>query len=253
MVSPRLPGVHPARGALGSVGPVRPSSHPEEPAVTVRAVLLDVNETLFSLSAVRERFERTGLGADHLPGWFAAVLRDGFAVAAADGFALFPDIARFHLERLARAEGHDDPAAAADEVIGGFEHVEAHDDTVAGLRALKDAGHVVATFTNGTVPVTRDFLERVGATDLVDHLLDVTGPELWKPHAAAYRWACDAIGVRTREAAMVAVHPWDIQGAERAGMTGCWLDRSGDGTWPPFLPSPSVTVHRLDEVAGALA
>lgn len=221
--------------------------------MSVRVVLLDVNETLFSLSAVQERFARTGLGAERLPGWFAGVLRDGFAVAAAAGFALFPEIAQVHLEALAREQGLDDPSAVASEVLGGFEEVEPHEDTLAGLRSLQEAGHRVATFTNGTTAITRTFLERIGAADLVDHVLDVTGPQLWKPHPAAYRWACDAVGVRTKEAAMVAVHPWDIQGAQRAGMTGCWVDRSGDTAWPSFLPEPSVSVRRLDEVAGALA
>lgn len=221
--------------------------------MAIRAVVLDVNETLFSLSAVRDRFERTGLGAEHLPLWFAEVLRDGFGVAAADGFATFPDIARHHLESLARSQGIEDAGAVADEVLAGFQEVTPQDDTLEGLAALREAGHVVATFTNGTVEVTRTFLEEHGATDLVDHVLDVSGPELWKPHAAAYRWACDTIGVRTREAAMVAVHPWDIHGAQRAGMTGVWLDRAGAGNWPAFLPPPDLTVVRLADVPGRLA
>lgn len=221
--------------------------------MTVRAVLLDVNETLFSLSAVEERFDRVGLGREHLPLWFAEVLRDGFALAAADAFATFPDLGRHHLEELARSQGIADAGAVADEVLAGFGEVLPHEDTLSGLTALREAGVVVATFTNGTVAVTRDFLEEIGATALVDHVLDVSGPALWKPHAAAYRWACDTVGVRTKEAAMVAVHPWDVQGAQRAGMTGCWLDRTGEGTWPPFLPEPTVTASALSEVPGRLA
>lgn len=220
--------------------------------MAVRAVVLDVNETLFSLEAVRDRFERAGLGAEHLPLWFAEVLRDGFAVAASDGFATFPDIARHHLRVLARSQGVADADGVADEVIAGFGEVTGHEDTLAGLTALQDAGYLVATFTNGTAEVTRGFLEELGASDLVQHVLDVSGPELWKPHAAAYRWACDTIGVRTREAAMVAVHPWDVQGAQRAGMTGCWLDRAGTGDWPAFLPPPDTTVARLPDVPAAL-
>lgn len=216
--------------------------------MAIRAVVLDVNETLFSLSAVHDRFERVGLGAEHLPLWFAEVLRDGFAVAAADGFATFPDIARHHLESLARSQGIADAAGVAEEVLAGFGEVVAHPDTLPGLTALRDAGLLVATFTNGSAEVTRNFLEELGALDLVQHLLDVSGPGLWKPHAAAYRWACDRIGVRTREAALVSVHPWDVAGAEHAGLTGCWLDRTGDGTWPAFLPDPAVSVGRLDEV-----
>lgn len=221
--------------------------------MAIRAVVLDVNETLFSLSAVHDRFERVGLGAEHVPLWFAEVLRDGFAVAAADGFATFPDIARHHLLTLARSQGIEDGGSVADEVIAGFGEVVAHEDTLEGLAALHDAGYIVATFTNGTAEVTRSFLDEVGATDLVQHVLDVSGPEVWKPHPAAYRWACDTIGVRPKEAALVAVHPWDVAGAQRVGMTGCWLDRAGGDPWPSFLRGPDATVGRLPEVPARLA
>lgn len=221
--------------------------------MAVRAVLLDVNETLFSLSAVRDRLERSGLGAEHLPTWFAEVLRDGFAAAAAGGFAAFPDIARYHLEERARHDGIDDTRRLADEILEGFEEVEAHGDLADGLRGLREAGLVVATFTNGTAGITRRFLEEAGLTDEVDHVLDVVDPQVWKPQAAAYRWACDRIGVRRGEAALVAVHPWDVQGAQRAGLTGCWVDRAGDTPWPPFFAEPDHTVTRLTDVAGVLA
>jgi 2-haloacid dehalogenase len=221
--------------------------------VAVRAVLLDVNETLFSLDAVRDRLERAGIGAEELPAWFAQVLRDGFAAAAADAFAAFPEIARYHLQELARRDAIEDPDWVAGEVLEGFTEVEPHEDVQDGLAALADAGLVIATFTNGSVEITRRFLEEFGLTDHVDHLLDVTGPQVWKPHASAYRWACDRIGVRAGEAALVAVHPWDVQGAQHAGLTGCWLDRAGDTPWPPFFAAPDVTVDRLGDVAAELA
>lgn len=220
--------------------------------MTIRAVVFDVNQTLFSLDAVRDRFERTGLGGEALEAWFATVLRDGFALAASDGFATFRDIAGFHLRRLARARDLPDPQQVADEVIDGFGEVTAHPDVADGMRALRDAGLTLATFTNGTSGVTRSFLERTGIDGLVQEVLDVAGPERWKPRLDAYRWACDRIGVRPKEAAMVAVHPWDIQGARTAGMTGVLLDREG-GDYPDFMAAPDITITTLTELAAHLA
>lgn len=217
----------------------------------IRAIVFDVNETLFSLAPLRERFDRTGLGAEAVERWFAEVLRDGFAVAAADDFVAFPDLARHHLHHLARLRGFDDPERIADEVLAGFDEVTAHDDVIDGMQALSDAGYRLATFTNGTADITRGFLERTGIVELVDEVLDVTGPERWKPRRDAYRWACDRVGVRAKEAAMVAVHPWDVQGAQRAGMTGCYLDRAGE-PFPGFLAAPDVTVAAITELPTAL-
>lgn len=223
----------------------------EEVTVAIQAVVFDVNETLFSLAPIRERFDRTGLGAENVERWFAEVLRDGFAVAAADGFVTFPALATYHLRHLAALHGFEDPERIAEEVMHGFEEVEAHHDIVEGMTALKEAGLRLATFTNGTVGVTRDFLERTGIEDLVDEVLDVTGPERWKPRPDAYRWACDTVGVRPKEAAMVAVHPWDVHGAQQAGLTGCYLDRDDD-PWPDFLAPPDLTIRDLTQLAGRL-
>ncbi len=46
-----------------------------------RAVAFDVNETLTDLAPLAEVFERLGVGKDALAWWFAALVRDGFALA----------------------------------------------------------------------------------------------------------------------------------------------------------------------------
>ncbi len=143
--------------------------------MTIQAVVFDVNETLFPLTPLRDRFDRTGLGSESVERWFAEILRDGFAVAAADGFVPFPAVARHHLLHLARQRGFTDAERVADEVLGGFEEVGAHHDVIDGMRSLREAGYRLATFTNGTVEVTRGFLERTGIEDLVDEVLDVSG------------------------------------------------------------------------------
>ncbi|MFF3256249.1 hypothetical protein ACFYWP_35830 [Actinacidiphila glaucinigra] len=51
----------------------------------VRVIVFDVNETLSDLTPLGGRFEDIGVSQDVLPTWFAAVLRDGFALTAAGG------------------------------------------------------------------------------------------------------------------------------------------------------------------------
>jgi 2-haloacid dehalogenase len=60
---------------------------------TVTGELLDVNETLFALSGLAPAFEAAGVPVERMPLWFARVLRDGFALAAAGGFAPFAEVA----------------------------------------------------------------------------------------------------------------------------------------------------------------
>jgi 2-haloacid dehalogenase len=50
---------------------------------------------------------------------------------------------------------------------------------------------------------------------------------------------------------LVAVHPWDIDGAHRAGMRTAWLNREG-APYPAVHTSPEITVNSLPELAEAL-
>ncbi len=217
----------------------------------VTHVLLDVNETLFALGSVRRHFEDAGLYAQQVPRWFATVLRDGFAAASAGRFAAFPDIAAHHARELARAADLDDPDAVAEEVIAAFEEVTPHPDVAEALTSLASDGVTVATFTNGTTAVTEQFLERAGLSDQVAATLDVSGAGVWKPHPDAYRYALAELGADAETTAMVAVHPWDVQGGVEAGLVGAWVNREGT-TYPGYFAEPTVEGPDLVAVASRL-
>jgi 2-haloacid dehalogenase len=51
---------------------------------------------------------------------------------------------------------------------------------------------------------------------------------------------------------LVAVHPWDIHGAAKAGLKTAWLNRAG-ADYPSYFQSPDVTVGALTELPAALA
>ncbi|MBW3562587.1 MAG: haloacid dehalogenase type II [Actinobacteria bacterium] len=209
----------------------------------VGLVLLDVNGTLFSLDAVADRLTEVGLDGA-LDGWFARILRDGFAAAAAGTFAAFPDLAR-HLRVLFDDDGQQDTDGKADRVIDGFTQVTAHEDVEPGLRRLRDAGVTVATMTNGTVEITRDFLHREGLDGLVDVTYDAEMAGRWKPAADAYQHVLNAHDVQAGDAALVAVHPWDVHGAIQTGLVGAWVDRAGE-PYPHPLAQPDVEAGSFD-------
>lgn len=216
----------------------------------VGTAVLDVNETLFSLEPIAARLEEVGLEG-RLEMWFARILRDGFAAAAAGTFASFADLARHHLVVL--LEHQEEPAGTdrLDHVIDGFTHVTAHPDVEAGLRRLHDAGTQVVTMTNGTASITHSFLEREGLGDLVDTVFDVNEAGRWKPAPQAYQHVLERCGAAADDAALVAVHPWDVLGAQAAGMLGVWVDRAGD-PYPDAYPAPGLRCASFTEAAQRL-
>lgn len=213
-------------------------------------VVLDVNETLSDLEPLRAGFTGVGAPAHLLDTWFAATLRDGFALAAAGSARTFPEVGAAVLTGLLTGlEGLTVPVdQAVATVLAGMKGLAVHPDVPSGLRVLAAAGVRVVTLTNGSLPQTETLLERAGVAGLVERRLSVDDAGRWKPHPDAYRYAAQQCGVPLERCAMVAVHPWDLHGARAVGMTTGWVNRRGT-PWPAVFTAPDVTGSTLGEVA----
>ena len=205
--------------------------------------VFDVNETLSDLAPMGTRFAEVGLPPTAAQLWFAALLRDGIGVAAAGGLVRFADAARGVLAPM--LPGDPD---AVEHVMAGFQELPVHPDVPDGVRALRAAGHRLATLSNGAAQVAAGLLGRAGVRDQFEALLSVEDAGAWKPARAAYLYAADRLRVRPAEATLVAVHPWDIDGAARAGLRTAWINRSGVD-YPAHLTSPERTVRTVGELA----
>jgi 2-haloacid dehalogenase len=217
----------------------------------VRLVLLDVNETLFSLEPLADRLGEVGLPGQ-LELWFTRILRDGFAAAAAGGFARFEDLATHHLLDLLRRRDLPPSEAAVRRVLSGFDQVVAHPDVPAALGALRDAGVPAVALTNGSAATTRAFLERTGLTELVAAVHDVGEIGRWKPAPEPYRTVLRRLDVDPSAAALLAVHPWDVHGARSAGLLGGWLDREDTNSFPPSFGTFDLRATDLGDLVRQL-
>jgi 2-haloacid dehalogenase len=209
-------------------------------------VIFDVNETLSDLSPLAARFEDVGAPRELLATWFAATLRDGIALAASGSYADFRDVGRANLLQLLPT------LEAAEHVLDGFTVLPVHPDVPEGLRILREAGIRIATLTNGTTQIARGLLARAGLEALVERNLDVSEVQRWKPAPDPYLYACRELGVEPAQAVLVAVHPWDVHGARRAGLHGAWLDRQGL-PYPEVFEPPDWSGRDLPSVARAVA
>jgi 2-haloacid dehalogenase len=216
-------------------------------------VVFDVNETLTDMSPLRQRLVEVGASGALFDTWFAATLRDGFAVTAAGGYAAFGDIARHTLTGLLAdlPNGPAEPGPAAEQVLAGLPGLDVHPDVPDGLRILHGAGVRLVTLTNGATEMSEGSFARAGLTDLFEARLSVAEPGRWKPAPESYGYACDRVGEPPARVALVAVHPWDVDGAARAGLAGAWLNRGQVG-YPPYLTAPAVEAPTLTELAQLL-
>ncbi len=215
-------------------------------------LVFDVNETLSDMSPMGQRFEDVGAPAHLAKTWFAGLLRDGFALTAVNASEPF---ARLAAEAL-RTSLHGlslkrEPEEAVEHIMAGFAGLGVHADVPDGIRALSGLGIRLVTLSNGAASVAAGLFDRAGIRDNFEALLSVEQAGTWKPVAGAYAYALEQCGVDPMDAMLVAVHPWDIDGAARAGLATAWIDRAG-GPYPGYFKTPDLAPQSLVELANQL-
>jgi 2-haloacid dehalogenase len=218
----------------------------------IQVVVFDVNETLSDMAPMSRRFAEIGAPELAAKLWFASLLRDGFALTAAGGFERFAALGEGALGSVLAGVSLDrDVDDAVEHVMQGFKTLDVHPDVVDGVRRLRAAGLRLVTLTNGSTDVGDRLLTEAGIRDQFERLLSVDAAGVWKPGVHSYQYAARTCDVPVEQMMLVAVHPWDIDGAARAGMRTAWINRTGVA-YPAYFTAPEVTVAALTELAARL-
>jgi 2-haloacid dehalogenase len=221
-------------------------------ATSPSVIFFDVNETLSDMSPLAQRFTDIGAPAHLAKLWFATLLRDGFALTAAGASRPFAELGADALRTVLHGVDLDrDVGGVVDHVMSGFGELAVHPDVPDGIRALRASGRRLVTLTNGSTGVTERLLGDAGIREQFEALLSVEDAGAWKPARAAYEYAARTCGTDPADMLLVAVHPWDIDGAARAGMTTAWIDRSGT-SYPESFTPPSLRATGLTDLAHQL-
>jgi 2-haloacid dehalogenase len=127
-----------------------------------------------------------------------------------------------------------------------------HPDVPDGIRALRAHGHRLVTLTNGSARVAESLFGAAGIRDEFEALFSVEDAPVWKPHPSSYEYAAQQCRTRAEDMLLVAVHPWDIHGASRAGLRTAWVNRT-DARYPSYLARPDLSAASLTQLAAELA
>ncbi|MFE9309770.1 HAD family hydrolase [Streptomyces sp. NPDC088353] len=207
--------------------------------MAIRAVLWDVDDTLFDYTTA----DRAGMRA-HL---VAEGLLDGYGTAEealahwrritdaqwarfSAGEATFEEQRRDRVrDFLARPELTDDETDAwFERYLGHYEAAwELFPDVLPVLDALA-ASHRHAVLSNSSIHVQERKLRALGVRDRFETVLCAAELGVSKPEPGAFHAACEALELGPHQVAYVGDHPEiDGRGAAEAGLLSVWIDRAG--------------------------
>ncbi len=121
-------------------------------------------------------------------------------------------------------------------------------DSVAGLQRLKSR-FAISTLSNGNIALLVDMARRAGLP--WDCVLSAEIVRRYKPDPEVYQMAARLLGVEPGQLLMVAAHPSDLRGAQRAGLRTAYVLRPLEHGANPrgTPPADALADDRFDVVA----
>lgn len=233
---------------FGPGGPCSAANVIDRNRAAPSVIVFDVNETLSDMSPMKARFVDVGAPAYLAQAWFAMLLRDGFALAAAGGTTDFSKVGFHVLREMLRDVALNRSAEdSVSHIMNGLAELSLHEDITDGIHSLKRAGIRLITLSNGSPVLAKSLLTRAEIHNEFEAFLSVENAPAWKPVLASYLYAADACGVRPADMLLIAVHPWDIHGAAQAGLRTGWLNRTAE-SYPDYFSTPDYTARTLSQL-----
>ncbi|MFC4330278.1 HAD family hydrolase [Streptomyces andamanensis] len=233
--------------------------------MAIRAVLWDVDDTLFDYTSADRAGMRAHLVAERLLDGYGTVdaalahwrrITDAQWARFAAGETTFEGQRRDRVRVFLDRPELTDPEAEAwfARYLGHYEGAWAlFPDVLPALDALA-ASHRHAVLSNSSLHVQERKLRVLGVRDRFEAVLCAAELGLSKPAAGAFHAACEALDLPPHQVAYVGDHPEiDARGAADAGLLAVWIDRVGTPGGAPARPDAHriASLSELPAVLGA--
>lgn len=232
--------------------------------MVIRAVVWDVDDTLFDYTTADREGMRTHLTAEGLlagPGSADEALARWRRITEEQWARFAAGEVDFVTQRRDRTRVFLGREMTDGEADAWFRRYVTHyesawslfPDVLPVLDALADS-HRHAVLSNSSLHVQDHKLRVLGVHDRFEAILCAAELGVSKPEPGAFLAACEALELPPRQVAYVGDHPEiDGRGAADAGLLSVWIDRSGShaAVEPPEGPRRIASLDELPAVLGA--
>jgi putative hydrolase of the HAD superfamily len=230
----------------------------------IKAVVWDVDDTLFNYTEADRAGMRLHLAAEGLLGAYGSVeqaIERWRSITDAQWARFSAGEVTFEGQRRDRVRVFLGEELSDAEADAWFERYIAHYETVwslfpdvlPALDALATS-HRHAVLSNSSIHVQDRKLRALGVHDRFEVILCAAEVGVSKPAAGAFLAACEALELAPHQVAYVGDHPEiDGRGAADAGLLSVWIDRDGAYTGDDTAGGPHriATLAELPSILGS--
>lgn len=218
------------------------------------ALAFDMYGTLVDPIRITTALERVAPGdADRLAVvWRSTQLEYTFRLTAMGVYEDFERVTRKALDQALAVVGREIGDAEKDMLMGRYNDLERFTDVGPGLDRLEQAGHPMVVFSNGSPRMLEPLMKAAGLDRWFDGFISVDPVQAFKPSPRTYRHVADELGRPIGEIRLVSSNPFDVIGADAAGMRAAWINRAGR-PFDTLRPPPQIVAGSLVELADSLS
>jgi 2-haloacid dehalogenase len=221
---------------------------------TPSVLVFDVNETLIDIESMAPTFEKVFDDPAVLRIWYGELILYSMTLTFSGFYTDFFSLGRAVLQMIGDIRGVDVTPDDQDALAAAMLAMPAHSDVAAGLEQLRDLGYRLVTLTNSpTKPEVPSPLDNAGLARYFERQFSVDPMRVFKPATVLYQNVAAELGVPVSACMMVAVHSWDVIGAQGAGMHGALITRPGNAPLTTHgVPRPTFIAPDLIDLADQL-
>jgi 2-haloacid dehalogenase len=138
-------------------------------------------------------------------------------------------------------------------LLNVYKVLPAFADVKEGLQLLRETGHHLLAFSNGSNKAIEQLLENAQIRPLFDGIVSVENIQTFKPDPQVYEYFNEKTHSTKSDSWLISSNPFDVIGAVSYGMRSAWLQRSEDSIFDPWGIEPTITISSITELNEKLA
>ena len=223
--------------------------------MTSQTIALDVYGTLIDTAGVLSALTRIVGEQQAAPLsnlWRTKQLEYSFRRGLMGRYVDFSVVTKEALEHSCQVFRINMKPSDVDQLMQEYRTLPPYIDAKHGVEQLKESGHQVYAYSNGSNKAVTELLRQAAIHHLLDGVVSMEDVKTFKPNPIGYNHFCESTGCKPQQAWLVSGNNFDVIGAKSFGMHTAWLKRNHDAIFDPMGYEPTLTISTLTDLAHAI-